>query len=99
MVKYETKRTQETVLDGPFIKNTGRTRIVTSYTTFNEMASHKKTPNTEFLGTDTSYAGTPPNRPIIVYRVFEVTKKEVKEVKKRRTRKKKSKDSGIGTLW
>ena len=80
MVKYGTRKYPETKLDGHSVKNTGRTIVVTSYTTWKEMADHNHSRGSTFIGTDSSVEG-PKSKPIITYRVFEVLEK-VKRRKK-----------------
>jgi hypothetical protein len=71
IVKKSVRKYPETELDGPFIINTGRTRIVTSYTTFEEMSKHKDTARCKYLGSDMATEG-PVKSPYLVYRTFEV---------------------------
>jgi hypothetical protein len=71
MAKIKVHKYPETELDGSFIVNTGRTRIVTSYTTFEEMSKHKDTPGCKYLGSDMAAEG-PVKSPYLVYRTFEV---------------------------
>ena len=88
MSKYSVRKYPETELKGGSIKNTGKTRIVTSYTTWKESTAHKTPSGAKFLGTDVSVEG-PKNKPVIVYRVFEVSDKPKRKTRRPTKRRKK----------
>jgi len=84
MVKLSVRQYPEREMNFPF-KPTGKTRVVTSYTTFEEMAAHDTPSGCKFIGTDTTGEG-PKNKPILVWRVFERCKKVPKRRRRKRRR-------------
>ena len=73
MVRFSIRKYPDRKMEFPF-KPTGKTRIVTSYTTYKEQIAHKTPKRCKYLGIDMSVEG-PKKKPIIVYRVFEVCKR------------------------
>jgi len=73
MTKYSVRKYPDFEMQFPF-KETGKTNIVTSYTTFTEQAKHKPSSGCKVIGTDIAVEG-PKKKPIMVYRVFERCKK------------------------
>jgi len=76
MARFSVDRYPERESKFPFEK-TGRTKVVTSYTTYEEQVAHKTAKGCEFLGFDMAVEG-PKDKPIIVYRAFEVCKRKRK---------------------